>query len=217
MKMTTPILMVLLAACHAAQPEQPRNFADPAVSEALAGPMMSDLNLQAAASPDALQPADQPATMQIPTEAIVDTRGATTLRDVARMRIREAAYSGCNPVVTYSAQWSIRLPDWIELPDGARVAEAAGSDTPICALRIVRFGIGGTPRQALARYAVLAKRAGFVITSGRTTLAAVRKKDGAALQIEAFAIAEGARIDLTSNRGGEQPRALRVAEMRLAR
>jgi hypothetical protein len=77
--MTFPILMLLLGACHGAQPEkpsQPRNFADPAVSEALAEPMMSDMDLQAAASPDALLPSDQPATMQIPTDAIASASTA---------------------------------------------------------------------------------------------------------------------------------------------
>lgn len=162
---------------------------------------MSDVDLGAASSPDALHPADEPATMQIPADAIVDTRGAMTLRDVARARVRDAAFTGCNTDVAYSTQWSIRLPDWIDLPDDARVAEAAGSDSPICALRIVRFGVVGTPQQAMARYAVLVKKAGFAVTIGSASLMAVRKRDGAAFHVDAVATTDGTRIDLTSNRG----------------
>jgi hypothetical protein len=190
-----------LAACHAPQTDEQRNFADPAVGEALSEPLMSDVDMRSAAAPDALRPADQPATMQIPGDAMVATDGAPTLGQVATAQIGQAGFSGCNPAIAYSAQWSLRLPTWLELPASARLAEAAGSDTPGCKLRIVRFGMTGTPTALLQHYTVVGKRAGFLLQPGKASITATRASDGAAFHIDATAISNGTRIDLASNRG----------------
>jgi hypothetical protein len=54
----------------------------------------------------------------------------------------------------------------------------------------------------MACYAVLAKKAGFIVTTEKTSLNAIRKKDGAAFHVDA--VADGTRIDLTSNRGANK-------------
>ncbi|MDB5713439.1 MAG: hypothetical protein JWO15_836 [Sphingomonadales bacterium] len=162
---------------------------------------MSDVDMRSAAGPDALRPADQPATMQIPEDAIVETDGAPTLGQVAAARVKQAEFSGCNPTIAYSAQWSIRLPQWLELPARAQLAEAAGSDAPSCKLRIARFGMTGAPAALLQQYAVIAKRAGFRVQPGKASIIATRASDGAAFQMDATAISNGTRVDLASNRG----------------
>ncbi|MDB5702707.1 MAG: hypothetical protein JWL66_2906 [Sphingomonadales bacterium] len=201
MKFAAALSCLALAACHAPQTHEQRNFADPAVGEALSEPLMSDVDMRGAAASDALRPADQPATMQIPGDAMVETDGAPTLGQVATARIKQPGFSGCDPTVAYSAQWSLRLPTWLDLPPRARLAEAAGSDTPTCKLRIIRFGVTGTPTETLRHYAVLGKRAGFLVRPGKTSIIATRASDGAAFHIHATAISDGTRIDQTSNRG----------------
>ncbi|CAN5241091.1 hypothetical protein BH09PSE3_BH09PSE3_13370 [soil metagenome] len=201
MKFRTFIPALALGGCQSPAPEQTRNAADPAVAEALSQPLMTDLDMQGAAAPDALRPSDQPATMQIPTDAVVDISEAPMLGQLVTARIREPAFAKCNPAVRYSAQWSLRLPDWIELPDGAHLAEAAGSDSPACALRIIRFGMSGTPALALDHFAAAAKHDGFAIQRSANSLSASRALDGAAFRVDATVIASGTRIDAVSNRG----------------
>lgn len=195
------ILVLASAACHPAPPEQPRNFADPAVTEALYEPLLTDVELRGAAGSDALRPDQQPPVMQIPGDAIVDTAGAMGLGQLAALRVQEAAFTGCSAAIGYSAQWSVRLPEWLALPDGAHLAEAAGSDAKGCALRIVRFGMRGEVTAALDNYVAIAKRGGFAVERGTGTLIARRAGDGAAFRVDATTIAAGTRIDLTSNRG----------------
>lgn len=117
------------------------------------------------------------------------------------MRVRDPGFSGCGPAIAYSAQWSLLLPLWLELPDGARLVEAAGSNAATCKLRIARFGMTGTPAQNLERHAALARRAGFTVRTEKTAIIATRAKDGAAFRIDASAIPNGTRIDMVSNRG----------------
>lgn len=201
MKIASALLILVLAGCDGTVPDPPRNFADPAVAEALSEPLLTDLDMHGATAPDAIGPTTQPATMQIPPDAVVDTIGAATLGQVAAARVREPGFAGCNPAIGYTAQWSLRLPRWLQLPDGAHLAEAAGSDRPGCALRIIRFGMIGTPAQMLDRYAVIAKRAGFGIGRGPAMLRAARLADGAAFRIDTTAVPNGSRIDLVTNRG----------------
>jgi hypothetical protein len=200
-KFTAVFFLLTMAACHAAPPDSQRNFADPAIGEALSEPLTTDVDLHSSSNPDALGPHDQPATQMISPDVIIDTTGAPTLGQIATSRVADAGFTGCKTAIGYSAQWSLRLPAWLELPDKAHLVEAAGSDAPHCALRIIRFGMEGTPAATLTLYAEVAKRAGFTARPEKTSLTAARGKDGAAFRVDVVAIPTGTRVDLISNRG----------------
>jgi len=188
-------LLLLPVACTAPPPETADNVTDPAVAEAMAEPIMTDTELGQAAR-DPLGPGDQPATLAVPLDAVVDTTGAPTLGQVAAARVREPAFAGCNPAIGYSAMWSLKFPSELALPQGARLAEAAGSDVAGCGLRLARFDIAQSPSAMLSQYEKLAKKAGFAVVQTATSLSAT--KPDAAFRADVTAIAGGARIDLTS-------------------
>jgi hypothetical protein len=198
-EMSRAVLLVplLLAACAPPDGGSARdNASDPAVADALAGPIMSDAQMGGTAAPDALRPDEQPATLPVPLDARIDTGGAPTLGEVAAKAIADPAFAGCAAEIGYSAMWSVKLPPALALPKDARLAEAAGYDKPGCALRIVRFALPGAPAAALDNYDVLLKREGFAVTADKTSLTAVRAKDGMALRIETALSKDGTRVDL---------------------
>jgi hypothetical protein len=191
--------VVLMAGCKpASQAEIAKNTADPAIAGAMAEPIMTDTQMGEAASPGTLRPGDQPASVAVPPDLIVDTAGAPTLGAVAAARVREPAFAGCKAMIGYSAQWSLKLPAALALPKTARLSEGAGSDTPGCALRIIRFGMASPPATVAAGYEAIAKQEGFVTSRSGDTITATRARDGAAFQIEAVANADGSRVDLSS-------------------
>ncbi len=186
-----------LAACSAPQSADDRsNATDPAVADAMAGPIMTDMAMGGAAAPDALRPGNQPPSLPVPIDARLDMGDAAPLGEVVRLRMREAAFAGCAPAIAYSALWSLKLPKPFDLPKDARLSEAAGSDRAGCGLRIVRIALPGAPDKVLGDYDALAKGAGFAATKAGATLTGVRAKDGAALWINAVASKDGTRVDL---------------------
>lgn len=188
---TTPLLLLLLVACGPdVTVNDSANATDPAIADALAGPILTDVQMTIA------PPAAQPTTLLVPGDALVDTAGAPTLGELAAARVRDPAFAGCAPDITYSAQWSVRLPAPLALPKGARLSEGGGSDRPGCALRIVRFGLAGTPAAALGSYAAIAARDGYTVVKADRTLSATRARDGTAFYVDAFASNDGVRVDL---------------------
>lgn len=195
MKRLAPL--VALAACTQQPATSERaNATDPAVADAVAGPIMSDMQMGGTAAPDALRPGEQPATLPVPVDARIDTEGAPTLGAVAGAAMRDAAFGGCTAEIGYSALWSVKLPPAFALPKEARLAEAAGSDRPGCALRIVRFAIPGAPAGAVASFSALARREGFAVSEERNAMRAVRVRDGAAVRMGATLSRDGSRVDL---------------------
>ncbi len=188
---------LFLAACSQPPADAARdNETDPAVADAMAGPVMSDMGMSGAASPDALRPGEQPATLPVPLDARLDTAGAPTLGAIAVEAVRDPAFAGCVPELGYSAMWSVKLPALLALPKEARLAEAAGYDRPGCALRIVRFAMPGAPAAVRARYAALAEREGFEVAEAGTVTGARRARDGMAFRIDATLSKDGTRVDL---------------------
>jgi hypothetical protein len=172
------------------------NASDPAVADAMAGPILSDAQMGGTASSDALRPNEQPAALPVPLDARIDTEGAPTLGEVAAKAVADPAFAGCTAQIGYSAMWSVKLPPVLALPKEARLAEAAGYDQNGCALRIVRFAMPGAPATVLSSYETLAKREGFAVTTDKTTVVASRAKDGIALRIETALSKDGTRVDL---------------------
>jgi hypothetical protein len=193
------VALVLLSACSSPSADRAGdNASDPAIADAVAGPLMSDGQMGGAASPDALRPGEQPATLPVPIDARIDTAGAPTLGQVVAATLRDPAFAGCSAEIGYSAMWSVKLPAPLALPKDARLAEAAGRDGAGCALRIVRFAQPGAPAATIAAYEALAKREGFAVVAGKAALTAMRARDGIAFQVEAALSTDGTRVDLVT-------------------
>ncbi len=157
---------------------------------------MTDMTMGAAAAPDALRPGDQPAALPVPLDARIDTEGALPLGEVVRALANVPAFAGCDGALSYSAQWSLKLPAGLALPKDARLSEAAGSDARACLIRIVRFALSGTPEAVLRDYGARAGQAGLVATTSGNTLTAIRKADGTAFLVTAAISKDGTRVDL---------------------
>ncbi|MBA3897798.1 MAG: hypothetical protein H0X36_11845 [Sphingomonadaceae bacterium] len=168
---------------------------DPAVAAALAQPLMTDPEMAAAADGEAAPVLGH----AIPAGATAPVReGSPTLGQVAAAAVGTSRFAGCDPRIAYSAQWMNRVAPSLALPNAARLSEAAGSDTPACALRVVRYAIAATPAQSLDHYAALARRGGFAAT--RTTNRIEAAKDGEAFVATVASVQGGASVDLVSRR-----------------
>ncbi len=192
---TLPLLFVAACSSNGGADEQ-ANATDPAVADAMAGPIMTDMQMGGTSAPDALRPGNQPPALPVPVDARVDTKGALPLGEVVRARLGEAGFAGCSAEVKYTAMWSLKLPKPFELTGDARLSEAAGTDAKGCALRIVRFALPGAPDKALGDFATRAKGAGFTATRTGDVLSGTRSGDGAGLWVSAVASNDGARVDL---------------------
>lgn len=189
------LFLVLVAGACGKAPEPRKAETDPAVADALADPIMADPQL-------ALQQG-QGAQIGVPVGAMPDMGQAMpTLGQVAKVIVKQPAFAGCDIRIRYSYAWMARLPAGLALPAGSQVSEAAGSDGPRCALRIVRFGMAKSPVDSLDHWRKLGRDGGFAIKGDDTALTGIRERDGAAFQVTARAAGSGAMIDLAVNRGG---------------
>ncbi|MFT3966588.1 MAG: hypothetical protein QM690_11985 [Sphingobium sp.] len=84
---------------------------------------------------------------------------------VAARKLADAAgrpVGGCvGRGLTYGDQWAKAMPDGLGLYPGARLTEAAGTDTGRCALRVVSFTTADSPETVVAHYAAQVRKAGF--------------------------------------------------------
>ena len=185
--MRASVLLLLLSACGTATPEAAVNETDPAITDALADPIMADPRL-------ALQ--DRGGAIGVPT-GIDGGEHAMTLGQIATARIREAPFAGCHAKIDYAFAWMARLPADLTLPDTAKVSEAAGSNAPACNLRIVRYAVA----RPVAEVEVFYRKKGFALTSSDGTVSGVRGTDGAAYWVSISATKIGATVDFVTNRG----------------
>lgn len=187
------IPLLMLAACGKT-PEAHEKPTDPAIADALADPVMADplLALQRDAG-----------AVGVPVGATPEmAEGLPALGDLAKMRVRDAAFAGCDPRIGYGFVWMARLPADLALPNAAQVTEAAGSDAPKCALRIVRYGIAQSPASVAARWRKIGTSAGYAMSGDDASLRGHRTRDGAAFWAKIQPTKDGASVDLTVNRGG---------------
>jgi hypothetical protein len=180
-------LLLMLAGCGTATPEGPVNETDPAITDALADPIMADPRL-------ALQ--DRGGAIGVPT-GIDGGDHTQTLGQIATARVREAPFAGCDAKIDYAFAWMARLPADLALPATARVSEAAGSNAKGCNLRIVRYGVSRPVAEVDAFY----RKKGFALTSSDGAISGVRSTDGAAFWVSISATKSGAAVDFVANRG----------------
>jgi hypothetical protein len=184
--------------------------ADPAVTSALADPLLADPQLDRRANRDALRPADEPYQAMVPPGLPSPLRGDAPPTIVARARLavagdRAGVFKTCSFDVRYSYGWAARLSPELGLPAEAQVAEAAGSDTSKCQLRLIAYSSSLGSAAMLESYRRIAKSGGYTSSEaaqgGATSLTATRKNDGAAFVATVSAGDGGSLVDLVSNRG----------------
>lgn len=161
-----------LAACGEAPSDDPlatleselaAGAGDPAVTAALADPIMTDPMLVARANANAVRPPSGPYTAPIPASDVA-ARGSTAdlisretlaaapaagdescsdcaaARGALTLATLAAPIAGqCAAQLGYSNGWATRLPAAVPLIPNARIIEAAGVSNAGCDLRVVRF------------------------------------------------------------------------------
>lgn len=208
-RLVTVSVFALLAACGTAPvPETTENAVDPAITAALADPIMADPQLDRRANRDVLRPDDEPYRAMIPpgSPQVARKTGAATLaaRTEPDMRGANGAFARCDRNVRYSYGWAADLPSAVPLPPEAAVAEGAGSDATDCRLRLIAYSAALTPEALIGRYRNVARAAGFELREtakgGAITITALRR-DGAAFVARIEPDDSGSVVDLAVNRG----------------
>lgn len=205
------LVFVALSGCGAS-PSGNANGSDvdPAVTSALADPLMTDPQLDRRSNTDVLRPADEPYQAMTPPGSPDPVRGDALPTAAARAKLAMAggpasAFAGCDPGVGYSYGWADRLSPELALPAEAQVAEAAGSNTAKCQLRVIAYSAALASNTVLDRYRSAAKTGGYANSETQkgkaTILAATRNRDSAAFVVTVTAAGSGSIVDLVSNRG----------------
>lgn len=201
------------------------NDQDPALAGALNDQIMVDPALTQQANGAAVRPAAKPYSSETPRAAGADQatgalrhapaagkdcpectsrKGALTLGELAG-RQTGLGPGGCSKDVAYSAAWANRLGDLPVYP-GAAVSEAAGSNHPGCALRVVSFTTTAPADRVIDWYYTQATKAGYdgeQQSDGRErVLGGTRAKDGGAYVVFVDpSDGGGSAVDLVVNNG----------------
>lgn len=224
--------IAVLAGCHSNKSKVDAldnslvaNSADPALAGALNGQIMVDPALAQQANGAAVRPPAHPYSAESPKTAGADratgalhqapkpgkdcptctsSKGALTLGELAR-RQSGKGIGNCSKDVKYSAQWVDRLGDLPVYP-GAQVSEAAGSNVPGCALRIVSFTTMAPATKVVDWYYTQAVKAGYdgeQQSDGRErVLGGTRARDGGAYLVFVNpSDGGGSSVDLVVNNG----------------
>lgn len=245
--LTTIAFPLALAACGSANPsddnldsldaeltnsaDAAKPAKDPALMSALESQIMVDPALAQQSNADALKPADQPYSAQVPADDTAsDAKGdaptgplmktpnakpgcpqcetakqAVTLGGLAA-RQKAAKTAQCVGGLRYSAGWAMRMP--VELPvyPKARLVEAAGNDRNGCALRAATFTTSADLQAVLDWYYTRTTTAGYAsehqAADGEHVLGGNRDKDDAAFIL--FARPRdggGTEVDMIANNG----------------
>jgi len=208
--------------------ELTNNSVDPALREAVEGPIASDPDLAGDANRDAVRPSDKPLNGAMPrlsppeakaqalklaggklmptpaaTKTISSTKQPVTLGGIAEQK----QGSKCAPArVRYAMQWAERMPATFPIYPGAHVSEAAGADNNPCNIRAVSFSTGVARGDVMDFYTTMASRAGYTIEhveeNGEHVLGGTRDKDEGAYYIGfKDAPGGGTAVDLIANLG----------------
>jgi len=185
------------------------NTADPALAEALEGPLASDPDLTGAANHNAVRPADKPLNGAVPaklspkkarakalllaggklmetpaaTKSVVSTKEPVTLGGMAEKK--QSSDTCGTPQISYNMQWANKMPAALPVYPGANVTEAAGTNkTGACGMRAVSFTTAVPANEVMDFYYTMAQRAGYSTEhneqNGGNILGGTREKDDTA-------------------------------------
>lgn len=206
-RLTAALVMTMLSGCGGSPSARSNsNDVDPAITSALADPLMADPHLDGRSNTGALRPADLPYQAMVPTGAPDPLSGDAAPTIFARARpLLGKTFGGCDFGIRYSYGWAARLSPDLILPSQARVAEAAGSDATGCALRVIAYSTPIGPEATADVYRRVAKAGGYTLSERKlgpaTVISATRDPDGAAFVVSVTAPDGGSAVDLISNRG----------------
>lgn len=206
-RLTAAVIMALLSGCDGSPSARSNsNDIDPAITSALADPLMADPQLDGRSNKGALRPADQPYQAMVPAGMPDPLRSDAAPTVLARARpVLDRNFGRCDFGVRYSYGWAARLSSDLALPPEARVAEAAGSDATGCRLRLIAYSTPTGPEAAADVYRRIAKAGGYTLSERTlgpaTVISAAREADGAAFVASITAPDGGSAVDLASNRG----------------
>lgn len=205
------------------------NTADPALREAVEGPLATDPDLKGQANRDAVRPSDTPLngavpmklspkqaraqalklaggklmTAPEPTKTVTSTGGPLTLGGMA-----EKKQNGkCGAArVEYDMEWANRMPAAFPVYPGGHVTEAAGASNAPCNLRAVSFTTAIPRQEVMDFYYTMARRAGYdaehIEENGEHVLGGTRDKDEGAYYVSLKpASGGGTAVDLIANLG----------------
>lgn len=210
--------------------ELTNNTADPAMREALEGPLAVDADLAGDSNSGAVRPGDKPLTGAIPanlspgdarayalklaggklmetpaaTKTVTSTKGPVTLGGMAEQK-QEGGKCGA-PQVTYAMKWASRMPEAFPVYPGGNVTEAAGADNAPCNLRAVSFTTPVPKQEVMDFYYTMARRAGYdaerLEENGEDVLGGTRERDEGAYYVSLKSTqGGGTAVDLIANGG----------------
>ena len=187
---------LLLTACGSGKQEaDPLAERDPAVTAALADPLMADPDLTSQNRGNAVLTGGGPAAGEIPPfkrgQAERDAARAAALAMVGgTLRAAPAASAeqdaspadattaaalvralpwgrACADQLGYTASWAAKMPPALPVYPRAHVQEAAGSDAPGCRIRAINFQTPVPASEVVEFYATMAGKGGYALTAGR--------------------------------------------------
>lgn len=184
-----------------------RAAVDPAITMALANPIMTDPELLGPAHGDATRPPDRPYQALLPPGSPDPLRGDLAPTIVARIipLLSGTGFATCDRALRYSYGCAAKLPTALELPADGRVAEAVGSEGADCRLRLIAYDVGAAPASVLETYRRQAASAGYRVVErmqGPATLLRAQGAGAAAFVVAVFpAKGGGSSVDFATNRG----------------
>ncbi len=188
--------VLLLSACGSGEPAaDPLAERDPAVTAALADPLMADPDLTSQNRGNAALTGGGPAAGEIPPpkrgQAELDAARAAALElaggalriaplptltqetspadaATAAALVRALPWGrACADKLGYTASWAAKLPPAVPVYPRGHVQEAAGSDAPGCKLRAVHFQTPVPANEVLDFYATVAGKGGYALVAGK--------------------------------------------------
>jgi hypothetical protein len=168
------------------------NDADPAVTAALNDQITTDRNLANQSNRNAVRPPETPTQAQYPKP------DAHSSASAAGAPCASARFEN-------GLGWAQRLSPAFPLYPGARVTEAAGSDSPACRIRVVSFTTGDGWQRVVEHYRGRAVQAGYSaehqLRDGDHVLGGANPNDGGAYYLIVTPAQNGSDVSLIANNG----------------
>lgn len=192
-----PVLAVLLLpACGSGeQAAEPLAERDPAVTAALADPLMADPDLTSQNRGNAALTGGGPAAGEIPppkrgqaerdaarAAALTLAGGALRAAPLATRTLETSPADAltaaglvralpwgrsCADKLGYTASWAAKMPLSLQVYPRGAIQEAAGSDLAGCKVRAVQFKTPAPPGEVVDFYATLAGKGGYALQAGK--------------------------------------------------
>lgn len=166
--------------------------ADPAITAALADPIMSDTDLSVADDSRRLRSVRGPAEAGIPPRT---RENAALYATIDGLR----GAPGCEVGFVVDPAQADRLPTAFRPPEGATMIEASANDRRGCVAGAATFRVAQTPAAIVGRYVAAAQAAGFTATSeprAGDRIAGGRRADGATWYMIATPVPAGSQASV---------------------